>query len=156
MKTKLINQLINPLIMHLIFKAISTTILHINFEWLSNDLLTSGINMVFRWWPGFKPTQFGHIPLVQSFRWHLCAYVLSWFEFQLNGDPWFFLVLKLIIFGSKSRLISENLYSSILKEYFPNLLVNTFWGQIFVFQVRDLKFWLLAYFLILLSCAKFQ
>ena len=44
----------------------------------------------------------------------------------------------------------------VLKEYFPNLLVITFWGQIFVFQVRDLKFWLFAYFLILLSCAKFQ
>ena len=42
------------------------------------------------------------------------------------------------------------------KEYLPNLLVSTFWGQIFVFWVRDLKFWLLAYFLILLSCAKFQ
>jgi hypothetical protein len=34
--------------------------------------------------------------------------------------------------------------------------VSTFWGQIFVFGVRDLKFWLLAYFLILLGCAKFQ
>ena len=33
------------------------------------------------------------------------------------------------------------------KEYFPNLLlVNTFWGKLFVFQIRDLKFWLLAYF----------
>jgi hypothetical protein len=42
------------------------------------------------------------------------------------------------------------------KEYFPNLLVNLFWGQIFVFQVRDLKIWLFAYFLILLSCAKFH
>ena len=42
------------------------------------------------------------------------------------------------------------------KEYLPNLLVNTFWGQIFVFQVRDHKFWLLAYFFILLSCTKFQ
>ena len=39
------------------------------------------------------------------------------------------------------------------KEYFPNLLVNLFWGQIFVFQVWDHKFWLFAYFLILLSCA---
>ena len=39
------------------------------------------------------------------------------------------------------------------KEYFPNLLLNLFWGQIFVFQVWDHKFWLFAYFLILLSCA---
>ena len=29
-------------------------------------------------------------------------------------------------------------------------------GPDFFFQVRDLKFWLHAYFLILLSCAKFQ
>ena len=46
--------------------------------------------------------------------------------------------------------------SNICKEYFPNLLESTLCHQIFVFWVRDLKFWLLAYFLILLSCAKFQ
>ena len=44
----------------------------------------------------------------------------------------------------------------LLKEYFPNLLESTLLVKIFVFWVRDLKFWLLAYFFILLSCAKFQ
>ena len=38
----------------------------------------------------------------------------------------------------------------------PNLLETTLCHQIFVFWVKDLKFWLLAYFFILLSCAKFQ
>ena len=63
----------------------------------------------------------------------------------------------------KGQLISnEILLSSIFpkneleKCYLPNLLVITLWDQIFVFWVRDLKFRLLAYFLILLCCAKFQ
>ena len=43
-----------------------------------------------------------------------------------------------------------------LKEYFPNLLENWFWGQIFVYWARYFKFWLLVYFLILLNCAKFE
>ena len=42
------------------------------------------------------------------------------------------------------------------KEYFPNLLETWFWGQIFVYWARYFKFWLLAYFLILLNCAKFE
>ena len=45
---------------------------------------------------------------------------------------------------------------SILKEYFPNLLVITLCHQIFVFWVRYLIFCLLCFFLILLSCAKFE
>ena len=40
------------------------------------------------------------------------------------------------------------------KEYFPNLLEIWFLGQIFVYCARCFKFWLLAYFLILLNCAK--
>ena len=32
------------------------------------------------------------------------------------------------------------------KEYFPNLLESTLCHQIFVFWVRDLKFWLLIFF----------
>ena len=44
----------------------------------------------------------------------------------------------------------------IWKEYFSNLLETILLHQIFVSWVRDLKFWLLAYFLILLNCAKFQ
>ena len=44
----------------------------------------------------------------------------------------------------------------VWKGYLPNLLESTLCHQIFVFWVRDLKFWLLAYFFILLSCAKFQ
>ena len=42
------------------------------------------------------------------------------------------------------------------KGYLPNLLEITLCHQIFVFWVRYLKFWLLAYFFILLNCAKFQ
>ena len=42
------------------------------------------------------------------------------------------------------------------KEYFPNLLETWFWGQLFVYWARYVKFWLLAYFLILLNCAKFE
>ena len=44
----------------------------------------------------------------------------------------------------------------VTNEYFPNLLETTLCHQIFVFWIRDLKFWLLTYFFILLSCAKFQ
>ena len=42
------------------------------------------------------------------------------------------------------------------KEYFPKLPENWFWGQIFVYWARYFKFWLLAYFFILLNCAKFE
>ena len=42
------------------------------------------------------------------------------------------------------------------KEYFPNLLETVLCHQIFVFWVRGLKFWLLAYFFIFLNYAKFQ
>jgi hypothetical protein len=28
-------------------------------------------------------------------QWHLCAQMLSWLEFQLKGNPWLYLVLKL-------------------------------------------------------------
>ena len=42
------------------------------------------------------------------------------------------------------------------KEYFPNLLETWFWDQIFVYWARYFKFWLLAFFLILLNCAKFE
>ena len=41
------------------------------------------------------------------------------------------------------------------KEYFPNLLIITLLPQIFVFWVRDFKFWLLAYLFILFDCGKF-
>ena len=42
------------------------------------------------------------------------------------------------------------------KEYFPTLLESALLHQIFVFWVRDFKLWLLAYFSLLLTCAKFQ
>ena len=42
------------------------------------------------------------------------------------------------------------------KEYFPNLLETALLCKIFVFWVRDFKFWLLAYFLIFFDYAKFQ
>ena len=42
------------------------------------------------------------------------------------------------------------------REYFPNLLESALLCQIFVFGVRDFKFWLLAYSLISFNCAKFQ
>ena len=48
------------------------------------------------------------------------------------------------------------LHSVFKKDYFPNLLESIVLHQIFVFCVRCLKFWLLAYSLILLNCAKFQ
>ena len=44
----------------------------------------------------------------------------------------------------------------IYKEYFPNLLETWLLPRFFVFRVRDLKFWLLTYFLISFNCAKFQ
>ena len=42
------------------------------------------------------------------------------------------------------------------KEYFLNLLEITLLCQIFVFWVRDFKFWLLAYFFIFFDYAKFH
>ena len=58
----------------------------------------------------------------------------------------------------RTRIVLLNLLQSTekrsRKEYFPNLLEITLCHQIFVFW--DLKFWLIDYFLILLSCAKFQ
>ena len=42
------------------------------------------------------------------------------------------------------------------KGYLPNLLESALLCQIFVFWVRDFKFWLHAYFLIFFNCAKFQ
>ena len=42
---------------------------------------------------------------------------------------------------------SWDLALSFWKEYLPNLLETWLLHQIFVFWVRDLKFWLLAYFL---------
>ena len=52
----------------------------------------------------------------------------------------------------------KNVWNYVLKwkEYFPNLLESALCHQIFAFWVRDLKIWLIAYFFILLSCAKFQ
>ena len=50
-----------------------------------------------------------------------------------------------------------NFYNCLsAKEYLPNLLESALLCQIFVFWVRDFKFWLHAYFLIFFNCAKFQ
>ena len=68
-----------------------------------------------------------------------------------NGKP----IFQQSKFDSSGLLV--NFYNAASwKEYFPNLLESTLLVKIFVFWVRDLKFWLLAYFFILLSCAKFQ
>ena len=62
---------------------------------------------------------------------------------------------KVIIRKSCSCFFSLwNIY--ILKEYFPNLLEITLLPRFFVYWARYFKFWLLAYFLILLNCAKFE
>ena len=66
-----------------------------------------------------------------------------------------------------SKIFMENSYSFIKqkfppknfgfwKEYFPNLLEITLLPRFFVYWARYFKFWLLAYFLILLNCAKFE
>ena len=47
-------------------------------------------------------------------------------------------------------------FHTLWKEYFPNLLETWFWGRIFVYCARYFKLWLLAYFFILLNCAKFE
>ena len=49
---------------------------------------------------------------------------------------------------------SSNKY--VYKGYLPNLLVITLLPWIFVYWARYFKFWLLAYFLILLNSAKFE
>ena len=42
------------------------------------------------------------------------------------------------------------------KGYLPNVLVITLLPRLFVYWARYFKFWLLAYFFILLNCAKFE
>ena len=56
----------------------------------------------------------------------------------------------------KKSFICLVLWNRIWKEYFPNLPETWFWDQIFVYWARYFKFWLLAYFFILLNCAKFE
>ena len=45
---------------------------------------------------------------------------------------------------------------NLWKEYLPNILESALLPRFFVYWVRDFKFCLHAYFLILLNCAKFQ
>ena len=62
----------------------------------------------------------------------------------------------------KRQLFSFCILSSYIskfyprKKYLPNLLVITLLPRFFVYWARYFKFWLLAYFLILLNCAKFE
>ena len=84
---------------------------------------------------------------------YLLIYTLL-FNYFIKSLP-----IKLNDYGADSLHQSckrRDTYLKISKEYLLNLLVNTFWVQIFVFQVRDLKFWLLAYFFFLLICAESQ
>ena len=68
---------------------------------------------------------------------------------ELNGRgaaQWFQITkpppkMRFIKFVKVSCYTSSS--NSLTKEYLPKLLVNTFWGQIFVFQVRDLKFYII-------------
>ena len=41
-------------------------------------------------------------------------------------------------------------------EYLPNLLESTLLRQIFVYRIRDFKFWQLTYFIFLVNRAKFE
>ena len=68
-----------------------------------------------------------------------CGYQKVWKILLLQIGPWV-----------------SRIFGSCEKEYFPNLLEITLLCQIFVFWVRDFKFWLLAYFLIFFDYAKFQ
>ena len=78
---------------------------------------------------------------------------------------WHF-ILRLMVFKVRifweGHTIWKNLplkswhHSVMSKGYLPNLLETAVLCQNFVFWVRDFKFWLLAYFLILFNCAKFQ
>ena len=54
------------------------------------------------------------------------------------------------------RYLFPHPFICMRKGYLPNLLETALLCQIFVFSVRDFKFWLPAYFLILFNCAKFQ
>ena len=51
-------------------------------------------------------------------------------------------------------IVILNLVVRFWKEYFPNLLEITLLCQIFVFWVKNFKFWLLAYFLIFFNTCK--
>ena len=60
-----------------------------------------------------------------------------------NMLPFFFTSMILFLLGLK--LTNTSLWMiewENWKGYLPNLLERWFWGQIFVFQVRSMKFWL--------------
>ena len=57
---------------------------------------------------------------------------------------------------TNSTLVSPVKMEYGWKEYFPNLLEITLLPRFFVYWARYFKFWLLAYFFILLNCAKFE
>ena len=60
--------------------------------------------------------------------------------------------------AKKSWPVSISYFFSarFLKGYLPNLLESALLPRFFVFEVRDFKVWLFAYFLIFFNCAKFQ
>ena len=79
----------------------------------------------------------------------LCSFVnVIWDHFCVTNAHVF--KVSFFVQCTKMQLIT------LQKEYFPNLLESTLLVKMFVFWVRDLKFWLLAYFSVLLRCAKFQ
>ena len=61
-----------------------------------------------------------------------------------------------IQYMTNSTLVSSVKMEYGWKEYLPNLLETALLPRFFVYWARYFKFWLLAYFLILLNCAKFE
>ena len=51
-------------------------------------------------------------------RWHLCAQVMSWLEFQLKGNPWLFVVLKANIIQKSFDLYIHLSTFLVLKGYY--------------------------------------
>ena len=112
------------MLVYLIFKTILATIFDIYFESLSNNLLASGINMVFSWWSRFEPTCDKKLiysscnePVPKNYALNrhfrlaelICIFYHSSFHFKIwkNGNQFF--MLKYLL-GIKPRYLCKIVY----------------------------------------------
>ena len=85
----------------------------------------------------------------------LSVYILH--IFTRRCSKWKFTgLIRFIATDSETSFNWKRAISECPKECFPNILETWLLCLIFVFWVRDFKFWLLAYLLIFFDYAKFQ
>ena len=85
---------------------------------------------------------------------HLNGLIPSWTDLMWKFKSYFFEKLESQIPQLNGFISSWT--DKLWKEYLPNLLVTALLPWFFVYWARYFKFWLLAYFFILLNCAKFE